>query len=193
MTIAVIMGVSGSGKSTVAAAIAKAEGWLVVEGDMLHPASNIAKMKAGTPLTDEDRWPWLHAIAGRMNELQTEGVSATVACSALKRCYRALLIDGRPDTVLIYLRGSRALIGQRLESRKCHFMPPLLLDSQFATLEEPGPDEHPIVVDLDAFGETVSNAVLQRLRERRHTRIGLKARGTVDTSSDGIECLDVAS
>ena len=148
MTIAVVMGVSGSGKTTVAAGVAREKGWLLLEGDAFHPPTNIAKMQAGTPLTDADRWPWLHAIAAREDELRAAGQSAVVACSALKRAYRDILIGQRPDAVLVYLRGSKALITERLKARKGHFMPPGLLDSQFDTLEEPGPDEHPIIADI---------------------------------------------
>ena len=111
MTIAVVMGVSGSGKTTVAAGLATQEGWILLEGDSFHPPANIAKMKAGTPLTDEDRWPWLRAIAARQDELRAVGQSAVVACSALKRAYRDVLSGGRPDVVLVYLRGPRLSSG----------------------------------------------------------------------------------
>jgi carbohydrate kinase (thermoresistant glucokinase family) len=162
MTIAVVMGVSGSGKTTIAAGVARQQGWTLLEGDAFHPPANIAKMQAGTPLTDADRWPWLQAIAARADELRADGQSAIVACSALKRAYRAILIGQRPDTVLVYLRGSKALIGERLAARKGHFMPPGLLDSQFATLEEPGPDEHPLVVDITGDSDaTIAQVVLQ--------------------------------
>jgi gluconokinase len=162
MTIAIVMGVSGSGKTTVAQSLARAEGWILVEGDQLHPPANIAKMKAGTPLTDEDRWPWLRAIAAREDELLAAGQSAVVTCSALKRAYRAILVGDRHDVVLVYLRGSKALIADRMKARKHHFMPPALLDSQFATLEEPGPDEHPIVVEV---GGSVASVTLQAMRQ----------------------------
>jgi gluconokinase len=162
MTIVVMMGVSGSGKTTIAAGVARDEGWLLLEGDSFHPAANIAKMKAGTPLTDEDRWPWLRAIAAREDELLAAGQSAVVACSALKRAYRAILIGDRSDVVLVYLRGSKDLIADRMKARKGHFMPAALLDSQFATLEEPGDDEHPIVVDIGSPAEaTIADAVRQ--------------------------------
>jgi gluconokinase len=162
MTIVVVMGVSGSGKTTVAAGIAKRNGWLLLEGDAFHPAANIAKMKAGTPLTDEDRWPWLNAIAAREDAIRAAGTSAVVACSALKRAYRDVLIGPRPDVILVYLRGSRTLIGERVGGRKGHFMPPALLDSQFATLEEPGPDERPVVVRIGGSQEAeIEDAVRQ--------------------------------
>lgn len=163
MTIVVVMGVAGSGKSTVARALAEQEGWTMLEGDSFHPPANIAKMKAGTPLTDEDRWPWLRAIAAKEDELRAAGKSAVVACSALKRAYRDILIGDRPQTLLLYLRGSRELIGERMRARKNHFMPPALLISQFATLEEPEPDERPIIVDVEGSSEAVTAEALERL------------------------------
>jgi gluconokinase len=166
MTIAVVMGVSGSGKTTIAAGIAHEEGWILLEGDAFHPPANIAKMQAGIPLTDEDRWPWLHAIAAKQDELLAAGQSAVVACSALKRTYRDILIGDRPDTVLVYLRGSKQLIDARMKARKGHFMPPALLDSQFATLEEPNPDENPIIVDIGGPPEETIAAAVAKLKDR---------------------------
>jgi gluconokinase len=166
MTIVVVMGVSGSGKTTIAAGMAQQMGWLLVEGDTFHPPANIAKMKAGTPLTDVDRWPWLRAIAAREDELLAAGQSAFVACSALKRSYREVLIGRRSETVLMYLRGSKALIADRMKARKDHFMPPALLDSQFATLQEPGSGEHPVVVDIGGPLETVTQEAIRQLKER---------------------------
>ena len=138
----VVMGVSGSGKSTVGAALADALGVRFVDGDSLHPAANVAKMAAGIPLDDADRLPWLDAIgtvlaAGRV----------VVACSALKRAYRDRLRAAAPALELVFLDGSRELIASRLD-RPGHFMPASLLDSQFATLERPGLDEHPLTVDV---------------------------------------------
>lgn len=166
MTIAFVMGVSGSGKTTIAAGIAQQEGWLLLEGDAFHSPENVAKMKAGTPLTDEDRWPWLRAIAARADELRAQNQSAVVACSALKRAYRDILIGNRPDTVLVYLRGSKQVIHDRMAGRKGHFMPPALLDSQLATLEEPGADERPIVADISGPAEATIADVVQKLKER---------------------------
>ncbi len=160
------MGVSGSGKTTIAAGLARQEGWILLEGDSFHPLANIAKMKAGVPLTDEDRWPWLQAIAAKEDELLGAGQSAVVACSALKRVYRDILISGRADTILVYLRGSKALIAERMKARKDHFMPPALLDSQFATLEEPAQDEHPIIVDIGGPAEAVIEDAVRQLKER---------------------------
>lgn len=166
MTVVVVMGVSGSGKTTVAAGIARQEGWELLEGDTFHPPSNVAKMKAGIPLTDEDRWPWLRAIAERVDALRADGRSVAVACSALKRAYRKVLIGGRPDSVLIYLRGAKQLIRDRMEARTGHFMPPALLDSQFATLEEPGPDENPIAIGIEGTPEETIRLAIQHLEER---------------------------
>ena len=166
MTISVVMGVSGSGKTSVAAGLARHQGWILLEGDSFHPAANVAKMHAGTPLTDDDRWPWLRAIAEREDALRADGQSAVVACSALKRAYRDILIGDRSDMVLVYLRGSQALIAGRMAARKNHFMPPALLDSQFATLEEPGPDERPIVAGIDGSAASVVEDVIRQLKER---------------------------
>jgi gluconokinase len=165
MTIAVVMGVSGSGKTTVAQGLAEAEGWTLLEGDSFHPPANVAKMKSGTPLTDEDRWPWLRAIAAAIDEYRARGESAVVACSALRRAYRDILIDGRNDVRLVYLRGSHALIADRMKARKGHFMPAALLDSQFRTLEEPGPDEHPITVGIDAAPADIVGKIREGLDE----------------------------
>lgn len=166
MAIVVVMGVSGSGKTTIAAELARQEGWALLEGDDFHPPANVAKMAAGTPLTDADRWPWLQAIAAREDALQAAGKSAVVACSALKRAYRDILIGTRANTVLVYPRGSKALIAERMKARKNHFMPPALLDSQFATLEEPAADEHPVVVDIGGSRESVLNDLMTQLKGR---------------------------
>jgi gluconokinase len=166
MTIAVLMGVSGSGKTTIARGVAQREGWRLVEGDSFHPPANVAKMHAGTPLTDEDRWPWLRAIAREIDAMRERGEQAVVACSALKRAYRDILIGARKDVVLVYLQGSQALIAERIAARKDHFMPPALLDSQFATLEEPGEDEHPIVVSIGSPPGAIVDEVVRQLKER---------------------------
>lgn len=165
MTIAVVMGVSGSGKTTIARGLADGEGWLLLEGDQFHPAANIAKMKAGTPLTDDDRWPWLRAIAAREDQLRAAGQSAVVACSALKSAYRDVLIGDRPDTLLVYLRGSKALIGERMRARHGHFMPAALLDSQFADLEEPSAAENPIIVEISGPEDAVIRTAVRLVKE----------------------------
>ena len=166
MTIAVVMGVSGSGKTTIARGVAERKGWRLLEGDASHPPENVAKMHAGIPLTDEDRWPWLRAIAHEMDAMRARGEQGVVACSALKRAYRDILISGRKDVVLVYLQGSKELIGARIGARQGHFMPPALLDSQFGTLEEPGADEHPIVVSVAPPPDAIIDEVVQRLKER---------------------------
>jgi gluconokinase len=144
--VLVIMGVSGSGKSTVAALLASRLGWDLQEGDDLHSAANVAKMAAGIPLTDEDRMPWLDTVAAWITAHTAAGIPGLVTCSALKRTYRDRL---RGDHVrFVYLRGSRTLIGDRLATRTDHYMPPSLLDSQISTLEPPGPGEHALVVDV---------------------------------------------
>ena len=166
MTVALMMGVSGSGKTTIAQRVAEREGWRLVEGDDFHPPENVAKMKSGTPLTDEDRWPWLRAIAVEIDAIRARGESAVVTSSALKRAYRAILVGDRIDVVLVYLQGSKELIARRMAARKGHFMPPALLDSQFATLEEPGDDEHPVVVSIEPTPDEIVDDVVRKLKER---------------------------
>jgi len=168
MTVLVMMGVSGSGKTTVAKGVADRLGWQMLEGDKLHPPANIAKMSAGTPLTDEDRWPWLHAIAAAIDDWRANGVSGVVACSALKRAYRDILIGPRPDVVLVYLQGSHDLIATRMAARHGHFMPPGLLDSQFATLEEPSEAERPIVASIARPPDAIITTIIEKLRQREH-------------------------
>jgi gluconokinase len=135
--IVVVMGVSGSGKTTVAALLAAGLGWQYQEGDDLHPAANVTKMRGGTPLTDADRLPWLEKIAAVIDGWREQGLSGVVTCSALKRAYRDITVGSRPQVRLAYLRGSYELIQSRLAARHEHYMPTALLDSQFATLEEP--------------------------------------------------------
>jgi len=147
--VLVVMGVSGSGKTTVAEPLAEKLGWTFQEGDALHPAANIAKMKAGIPLDDADRAPWLAAIGTWMDGQIAQGMGGVVTCSALKRAYRDLLRAGRPLVRFVYLEGSEGLIAHRLAARSGHFMPPSLLASQFAALEPPAQEEHAIVVNID--------------------------------------------
>jgi len=163
VTIVVVMGVSGSGKTTVAAMLAVALHCQFLEGDDLHPASNVEKMRSGTPLTDIDRMPWLRKIAEEIDAWRSRGESGVVTCSALKRVYRDILIGGRRDVTLVYLRGSQELIHQRMAARHEHFMPVKLLDSQFATLEAPGPDEHPVVVDIGGKPAEIVASILAKL------------------------------
>ena len=158
------MGVSGAGKTSVAQLLAQRLRCAFVEGDRLHPDANVEKMAKGIPLTDEDRKPWLAAIAAWIDELRSSGGNGTVTCSALKKAYREVIVGNRPDVALVYLKGSRELIGQRMAARQHHFMPPSLLDSQFATLEEPGADEKPLVVQVEASKEAIVEQVVRELR-----------------------------
>jgi gluconokinase len=169
MTIAVIMGVSGCGKTTVAKLLANRRGWSVIEGDAFHPRANVEKMSAGIPLSDEDRWPWLRAIAAEIDTRRARGESSVVASSVLKRVYRDILIGDRSDVVLVYLKGSKELIAERLKARHGHFMPPSLLDSQFATLEEPGSDETPIVLSIEPPPDAIVEELARQLDQRGQT------------------------
>jgi carbohydrate kinase (thermoresistant glucokinase family) len=163
--IVVVMGVSGSGKTTVASLLAATLGWHFQEGDKLHPPENVEKMSAGIPLTDADRLPWLGKIAETIDGWRARGQSGVVTCSALKRSYRDIIVGDRPGVRLVYLKGSPDLIGQRMAQRHGHFMPPALLDSQFSILEEPSPDENPIVVDIGGQPEEIAREIACRLRK----------------------------
>jgi gluconokinase len=145
---AVVMGVSGAGKTAVGERLAERLNWKFLEGDRLHPPENIAKMQSGHPLTDFYRAPWLAAIVEVIDLWQARGICGVVSCSALKRQYRRRIIGDRPHVRLIYLDGPRKLIAARLAARRGHFMPANLLDSQLAALEPPGPDENPITVTI---------------------------------------------
>ena len=160
----VVMGVSGSGKSTIAERLAARLGWRCEDGDKYHPPANVAKMSAGHPLTDEDRWPWLQAIADEIDRTCTQGERAVVACSALKRAYRDILVHERNDVRIVFLNGTQDLIAARLAARKGHFMPPGLLTSQFKTLEPPQPTERPITVSIDAPVEAIVDDIIRQLK-----------------------------
>jgi gluconokinase len=147
--VVIIMGVSGCGKSTIGALLASRLRWEFKDADWFHPTSNVDKMHSGIPLTDEDRRPWLNAIAGWIDTTRRAGGHGVIACSALKRSYRDVLIGKRSDVRLVYLKGDETLIARRIAVRHEHFMPPSLLHSQFATLEEPGPDENPIIISIE--------------------------------------------
>ena len=165
--IIVLMGVSGAGKTTVGARIAALLEVEFAEGDRFHPEANIEKMSNGAPLDDADRLPWLRAIAAEIDRARSQGRGLVVACSALKRAYREILLGGRPDVRLVYLRGSRALIQQRLDGRQGHFMPPTLLPSQFAALEEPAAAEAPIVVEVAAKPDEIAAEIARQIVNRR--------------------------
>ncbi|MHB1431564.1 MAG: gluconokinase [Streptosporangiaceae bacterium] len=150
--IVVVAGVSGSGKSTVGAMLAGRLGWDFTDGDSLHPAANIDKMSRGVPLTDQDRTPWLRAIGAWMDERAGTGRPAVLACSALKRAYRDLLLDDRPRVRMAFLQVDRDVVARRLAVRHGHFFDPRLLDSQFADLEPPGPDERAVTVVVGSSG-----------------------------------------
>jgi gluconokinase len=158
----ILMGVAGSGKSTIAEGLAARLGWRYEDGDTFHPASNVAKMSAGIPLTDEDRWPWLQAIADEIDRVCAAGERAVVACSALKRAYRDVLVHGRDDVRIVFLDGTKQLIADRLSQRKGHFMPAGLLDSQFKTLERPGADERAVTVSIDAPVATIVADIIRQ-------------------------------
>ncbi|HEV2017360.1 MAG TPA: gluconokinase [Gemmatimonadaceae bacterium] len=144
----VVMGVAGSGKSVIGAALAHALGIEFVEGDEYHSAENVERMTRGVPLTDDDRAQWLRSLAARIREAKEVGTGLVLSCSALKRSYRDILRAGASDLRFVFLRGERALIAERLASRRGHFMPAPLLDSQLAILEEPSPDENAWVCDI---------------------------------------------
>ena len=146
--VLVIMGVAGSGKSTIGRLLADRLGWELAEGDELHPEANVAKMAAGQPLTDADRWPWLARVRAWIDEHVAAGRPGVITCSALKRAYRDVLRD--PHVVFVHLAGTRDQLAPRLAARRGHFMPVSLLDSQLADLEPPGPDERALTVDISA-------------------------------------------
>ena len=157
--ILLLMGVSGSGKTTVGAMLAGRLGWTYAEADDFHPPANVEKMHAGIPLDDDDRRPWLDATASWM---KSQDDPAVVTSSALKRKYRDLLRAGRPDLRLIYLDGSQELIGKRMAARHGHFFPKDLLDSQFSDLEPPAPEENPLIVSVDGAPEQIVQEIMDR-------------------------------
>jgi len=162
--IAVLMGVAGSGKTTVGRVLAHRLGWHFQEGDALHPLENVAKMHAGHPLDDEDRAPWLAAVAACIDGWRRQGEAGVITCSALKRQYRDVIIGPRTGVQLIYLEGSRELLAGRLAARRGHYMPASLLDSQLATLEPPTPDEHVLTVSVDAPVDAIVARIAAALR-----------------------------
>jgi carbohydrate kinase (thermoresistant glucokinase family) len=156
--VLVLMGVSGAGKTTIGEEIAARLGWAFKDADTLHP-----KMHAGIPLADEDRWPWLQAVAAWIDEQRARKQPAIIACSALKRAYRQLIVGDRPEVRLVYLRGSRDLVASRLAGRHGHFMPLGLLQSQFDTMEEPGPGEDPLRIDIGPPPSRVAEEIIRLL------------------------------
>ena|SRR6267143_2244516 len=159
----VMMGVCGSGKSLIGAQFARALDIEFVEGDGLHPPANVQRMAAGVPLTDDDRRGWLITIAARLRDAKRAGIGLVVSCSALKRSYRDLLRSlGAPDVRFVYLAGGRALLAERMANRPGHFMPPALLDSQLAILEEPPPDEGAWVCDISEAPDAIVGALVTR-------------------------------
>jgi len=161
--VIVVMGVSSSGKSTIGARLAKLLDWPFRDADSFHPAANIEKMRAGIPLEDSDRWPWLDAIAHWIDQQLSKGQSAIVSCSALKRSYRQRLIGDRRNVRLVFLKGSFELIKKRMQQRRGHFMPLSLLHSQFQVLEEPAADEHAITVSISAPPQRVARRIISAL------------------------------
>jgi len=162
--VLVVMGVSGCGKTTVGILLANRFHAEFADADRFHPPANVEKMRSGIALTDDDRWPWLQAIAAHIDGTRAAGRRAVVACSALKRRYRDILIDVRPDVRLVYLKGDQALIARRIAGRHGHFMPASLLPSQFAALEEPGADENPVTVSVEPPPDEIVAQILAALQ-----------------------------
>ena len=162
-SVIVVMGVSGSGKSTVASMLAHRLHWTYEDGDWFHPEANVEKMHHGEPLTDQDRGPWLRAIAAWIDNTRESGNHGVVACSALKRAYRDILIGERRDVRLVFLKGGSELIARRLAARDDPFMPASLLESQFAALEEPTADERPVAVSIEPHPRDIVDAIVAKL------------------------------
>jgi gluconokinase len=159
--IIIVMGVAGSGKTTIGKLLAERLGWPFFEGDDFHPKANVDKMAAGTPLTDDDRAGWLESIAGQIRQLEEEGRSGVVACSALKDAYRQILSGAGSDVRFVYLKGDYRSIRQRLESRVGHFMKPEMLDSQFEILEEP---QNSLVIEINKPLEEIIETVIKTVQ-----------------------------
>lgn len=166
MTIAavIVMGVSGCGKSTVGPLLAAELGWAFEDGDAFHPKANIEKQRAGIPLTDDDRWPWLATIAARIAQARSGGSGVVIGCSALKRIYRDALRDGHQDIRFVHLAGTMDLIGARQAARQGHFMPASLMASQFATLEPPHDEPDAITIPVDDAPTALAARAVRSLR-----------------------------
>ena len=159
----VVMGVAGSGKTLIGTGFAQALGVSFVEGDEYHTAVNVKRMSSGIPLTDDDRAEWLHALAAQLRAAREAGTGLVMSCSALKRSYRDILRAKAGELRFIFLKGERALIAERLLGRRGHFMPPALLESQFAALEEPSPDEDAWVCDIRQSPQEIIAGLLTRV------------------------------
>jgi carbohydrate kinase (thermoresistant glucokinase family) len=164
----VVMGVSGVGKTTVAEVLAERLGWGFIDGDKFHPTSNVEKMRSGTPLTDADRWPWFERLRAEIDRRRPARERVVLACSALKRAYRKALIGDSRDVYLVHLQGRRELIMSRLSERKGHYFPAHLLDSQFATLEEPDASEHAVVAGVEGSIDDIVTEIIGKL-DRKDT------------------------
>lgn len=164
--VIIVMGVSGAGKTIIGEKLAETLGYRFAEGDSFHSEENVEKMRNGTPLTDEDRWPWLHTMAESIDRWRAAGENAVLACSALRKVYREILMDGREDVVAVHLQGSHDLIAGRLSERQHEYMPPTLLQSQFDTLEEPKADENVIGVDIAPAPDVIVANILKDLTAR---------------------------
>ncbi|MDP3849778.1 MAG: gluconokinase, GntK/IdnK-type [Luteolibacter sp.] len=166
--VVVVMGVSGSGKSTVARTVAAALDAAMLDGDFLHPRANVEKMASGEPLADEDRWPWLDALNDAAFAMSRTHKLSLLVCSALRKRYRDRLREGNPGLSFVFLKADRALLESRLTARRGHFFKPEMLRSQFEALEEPGPDEPDVIsVGVEASLDEVVAALIGLLRESR--------------------------
>jgi len=161
--IIVVMGVSGAGKTRIGRDVARRLGWTFIEGDDLHTEANRRKMAAGTPLNDDDRWPWLDRLCDAARGIEADGGSVVIACSALKRTYRDRLRGAGPDVRFVHLAGDRAVIAKRMAARGDHYMPPGLLDSQIATLETPTADEGVMTFDVSQRANRLVDVVAAQL------------------------------
>ncbi|WP_041811533.1 gluconokinase [Rhodococcus jostii] len=163
----VVMGVTGCGKTTVAQQLSELTGHRFLDADDLHPPSNVEKMAAGIPLTDDDRAPWLAVVRDRLQALSDQGRRGVVACSALRQSYRDILRDVSDPVLFVHLTGEREVIHGRMQARSGHFMPPALLDSQFALLEPLDADEFGVVLDVAPAPDAIARAAAEYLHEER--------------------------